>query len=489
MKILNNFVQFIAGTTANAMARQKGADGERDGKAANFMIKTDELFNMQNSQYARSIRGQAEKYVLQYPIVSSDSISEDTIQTFRNQIELERATELALAISNSPIQQFDQGDFLSGFHTTVNLNENTKGVSAKRDLIKLNEDLTVIHSERLNESSLNDKTVPRDFVLEDTNFIEKMQGEFRGEKYRGAEGMMARRRKLEEYKEELNNRDNIFDEMPEDTPQERDAKDAFSKELGKDLVRWEEELTRLETDEERYEGSQTASASIQDVRKQNRSIPLMIQAKINYNLKGEVITTDTLFGVKAIIHLVTSDDTVFFLSDSARHSNFITKLVKLTTGELKFVKDILFRQDRAKRSAISSRKKNNVWKNLTSISDTENSRRYQKNFNSLVRNGIVPTTTLMLSIDEVDRIEFETGRNLLTDSKFSTTVYRELWLLDIIVVDEANEVYYKYMPGQKVFDKHLMGNLEGTRMSDGQKNKGMTTDDIISKMKKQLRGG
>ena len=58
--------------------------------------------NNQNGQYARSIRGRADKFVMQFPMVVSDSVSVDTAEVVRNQIELERAEfKISLLITPS----------------------------------------------------------------------------------------------------------------------------------------------------------------------------------------------------------------------------------------------------------------------------------------------------------------------------------------------------------------------------------------------------
>src|SRR5699024_8471989 len=86
-----------------------------------------------------------------------------------------------------------------------------------------------------------------------------------------------------------------------------------------------------------------------DKDKINSSLPTTISSKVNFmgtDSKGEfipgvLVPKEIKFGVKTVVHVVKTEDIIFYLSDKSRGSNLVTKLVKFTTGELRLVKDLL----------------------------------------------------------------------------------------------------------------------------------------------------
>lgn len=495
---VENLVNFIGDIAIKALDMIDPGGWKDNRLAVNELKRPNQILaDFSNKQYANSIKGKAERFVLQYPLVVSNALTPDTIEVMRNQIEIETASEIAMVLQNTPVQTYDPVyGFLSDLHTNISLNDSVETVS-NSDIRQLNEDLLLANENRLEKRSLNEFTISKDYLFH-LNEIKEIED----------------KREREET-ERIKTNPNLK------TAQDLKDADEFSQKKDAEEREKEEKKAKARGDKD-YEYKDNylswskhapqaaiAKTRVSDITKQNRSTPLIITTKVNYlvrptdadgkvrlrrskenhnNEENYLVEVDVQFGVKAVTHLVESKDVEYFLGDSAKHSSLLTKLVKLTTGEISFVKDILLRDDRSRRSAISSRGKNRVWKNLNILGDTENAKRYGKVFGNRHSDKILPTTTLLLSIDEVDGVYNNTARNLLTDSKFAHKVYSDLYLMGLIIVDEPNDIFYKYSPGNKTFDRFTMKSLEGNRMNDSKKSRGTDTDDLLKLAKRKMKG-
>lgn len=410
--------------------------------------------NNQNGQYARSIRGRADKFVMQFPMVVSDSVSVDTAEVVRNQIELERAVNLKLVLDNSPVFDYDpHGGFLHQIHTNVNISEDDKEepISAPTsELDKMNKEQLVDTNDLINETVLNDYTLPKAFL--ESDFMNK----------------------IKKGRSKLLSESTVLSEDGEDEVQPQDN------------VRREKAL------------SGKTSIDYQSAKILNNSIPIFVNTTINFALRplkadGTVdMNTNNItykekevsFGVKAVQHVAQSQDISFFLVDASKRSNFFAKLVNFTSGEFSLVKR-LFGIDKYKRAAEAyKRTQNNTWKNLLQLGDTENFRRYANRFGKNIRDGIIPTTTLVISSSEEEQIFKKTGYKISENVAFASTVYKDLFLQELMIVDEINQVITRYSD-EAGFDRIRINSLSGARLSDSTKRSG-DTDALEKLLRKNL---
>lgn len=410
--------------------------------------------NNQNGQYARSIRGRADKFVMQFPMVVSDSVSVDTAEVVRNQIELERAVNLKLVLDNSPVFDYDpHGGFLHQIHTNVNISEDDKEEpisTPTSELDKMNKEQLVDTNDLINETVLNDYTLPKAFL--ESDFMSKIK--------KG-------RSKL----------------LSESTALSEDGEDEVQPQ---DNVRREKAL------------SGKTSIDYQSAKILNNSIPIFVNTTINFALRplkadGTVdMNTNNItykekevsFGVKAVQHVAQSQDISFFLVDASKRSNFFAKLVNFTSGEFSLVKR-LFGIDKYKHAAEAyKRTQNNTWKNLLQLGDTENFRRYANRFGKNIRDGIIPTTTLVISSSEEEQIFKKTGYKISENVAFASTVYKDLFLQELMIVDEINQVITRYSD-EAGFDRIRINSLSGARLSDSTKRSG-DTDALEKLLRKNL---
>ena len=430
--------------------------------------------NNQNGQYARSIRGRADKFVMQFPMVVSDSVSVDTAEVVRNQIELERAVNLKLVLDNSPVFDYDpHGGFLHQIHTNVNISEDDKEepISAPTsELDKMNKEQLVDTNDLINETALNDYTLPKAFL--ESDFMSKIK--------KGRSALLSESVLLSEDGDD--NKDEEGQTEVKDPTNRYDYKG--------------DKIDNVQNT--RHKDFRKDTIDLQSAKTLNNSVPIFINTTVNFALRplkadGTVDTRtenitykekEVSFGVKVVQHVAQSQDISFFLVDASRRSNFFAKLVNFTSGEFNLVKR-LFGIDKYKHAAEAyKRTKKNTWKNLLQLGDTENFRRYANRFGKNIRDGIIPTTTLVISSAEEEQIFKKTGYKISENAAFASTVYKDLFLQELMIVDEINQVVTRYSD-EAGFDRIRINSLSGARLSDSTKRSG-DTDALEKLLRKNL---
>lgn len=459
LNTINLVTDIISGT---------GSKGHKIGSVVD-MAAISKFGNNQNHQYARSIRGRADKFVMQFPMVVSDSVSVDTAEIVRNQIELERAVNIKLVLDNTPVFDYDpNGGFLHQIHTNVNIGESVEGEEEKEysapksELDKMNKDELVEVKDLINESALNDYTLPRAFLESD-----KMS------KIKSNRNVLLNEGILVLSEDKPVSQEEIVEEKRSGRRYDVDGKEVAYQNLG---------------------GKTTID--LQTAKNLNNSIPIFINTTINFAIRpykaDGTLDMDNVsyrekevsFGVKAVQHVAQSQDIAFFLTDASKRSNFFAKLINFTSGEMNLVKR-LFGIDKYKHAAEAyKRTKNSTWKNLLRLGDTENFRRYANRFGKNIRDGIIPTTTLVISSAEEEQIFKKTGYKISEHVGFASTLYKDLYLQELMIVDEVNQIITRYSD-EAGFDKIRINSLSGGRLSDSVKRAG-DADNLEKLLRKNL---
>lgn len=454
-----------------------GSKGHKVGSVID-MAAISKFGNNQNHQYARSIRGRADKFVMQFPMVVSDSVSVDTAEIVRNQIELERAVNIKLVLDNTPVFDYDpNGGFLHQIHTNVNIGESVESEEEKEysapksELDKMNKDELVEVKDLINESALNDYTLPRAFLESDK--MSKIRSNRSVLLNEGVLTLSEAKPTSQNGSSEPKTQDEIVEEQRNGRRYDSDGKEINYQNLG---------------------GKTTID--LQTAKALNNSIPIFINTTINFAIRpykaDGTLDMDNVsyrekevsFGVKAVQHVAQSQDIAFFLTDASKRSNFFAKLINFTSGEMNLVRR-LFGIDKYKHAAEAyKRTKNNTWKNLLRLGDTENFRRYANRLGKNIRDGIIPTTTLVISSAEEDQIFKKTGYKISEHVGFASTLYKDLYLQELMIVDEVNQIITRYSD-EAGFDKIRINSLSGGRLSDSVKRAG-DADNLEKLLRKNL---
>ena len=351
-----------------------------------------------NKPRKRTMRSKAGDFILQFPLVTSDTIDQDTVELMRNQLELERAFEFDFVLTNSPLQTFNPKDptsFMADLHNNVNLSESTK-----EDIKRSNDYLLETPEEKFNMSSLNDMTITREEMKEllnesgDGTFKTKinnisyyanfdlnsfMLSKNNSDKKYDIEILIDKGEEKGSHKfsnlSEISNRNisAVLDGViPSDEGKYLKPNPELKVEFSKAMDSQVEDVVKTNVD------NSFGAKVVIDKEKMNASLPTTITTTIHYvptdsegNLypASSYIQKDTKFGVKTVVHVVKTEDIVFYLSDKSRGSNLVTKLIKFTTGELRLVKDLLLDADKVKKIAQDSKKGRSgaIWNKLNSL--------------------------------------------------------------------------------------------------------------------------
>lgn len=212
-----------------------------------------------------------------------------------------------------------------------------------------------------------------------------------------------------------------------------------------------------------------------DIKKANELVPTTLHLKIKLvnNDNDSAGDVDFLVGIKATLHGVESDDMITNVIGACRNKNKLFNFIKWTTGEISFVKDLLFningiKEDVVRRSAGSS-----PWwlalKRRRKLSNIKNK--------ALLPTGILPNTTLVITLEEVNFIKQQYGFDLL-NPLFVDKIMQEYFLLGFVVVDNSSEMAHFMFDGQREFEILTFDGLE----RDNVNNKGIDAKDVVKMM-------
>lgn len=177
-----------------------------------------------------------------------------------------------------------------------------------------------------------------------------------------------------------------------------------------------------------------------DVKKCNELTPTYIPITTTFvvngsgNNNGGMITKNFNIGVKTFIHAVTSQDMILNLNKAVDRGNGLFNFIKATTGEISFFKDFLLMINQTKSDHLD--KSSGIWNKLRE-------RRMQSSLRNIFRysTGLIPNTTLILSMSEAEYLKNEYNADILSP-KIALGVIKEYFLASIVVVDESTELFH-----------------------------------------------
>lgn len=195
-----------------------------------------------------------------------------------------------------------------------------------------------------------------------------------------------------------------------------------------------------------------------DVKKVNELVPSLMSVQLTQrNDAGQNIPIHFLLGIKAVLHPVSSVEminNVFKAFDKGSRGKFFDFL-RWTTGEISFIKDLVLGIDDVKRDLNAERsKEESPWWNL--LRNRNSVGRFRKWTKSA---PLLPNATIAMTQAEVDNLRANTGIDIL-DPSSALQVMQQLGLLQLIVVDDANDVAYFLIDGQTRFQTYTFNALQ-----------------------------
>ncbi len=206
-----------------------------------------------------------------------------------------------------------------------------------------------------------------------------------------------------------------------------------------------------------------------DVKKSNELVPTMLHVRIN-TLNDNGVNTgmmDFNVGIKAIMHPINSEEMISNIVSACRKQGFLFNAIRWTTGEIKFIKDLLLDIDNVKLDVYNRSKGASPWwlalkrrKGLSKI-------------NFLMKKNILPNATIVISEEEAELIKTEYGFDL-HNPYFVDKIMDTYFLLSFVIVDNASQVaHFKFDNGYPSFETVAFSSLERENTNSERKFKDM----------------
>lgn len=194
-----------------------------------------------------------------------------------------------------------------------------------------------------------------------------------------------------------------------------------------------------------------------DINKANELMPTTMIVNFIATQNGQKIETSGVIGVKAKLYPVDSMDIVTRISSKYKDSNGLFNLVRASTREISFFRDLAFAIDKAKIDAINMARESNNAKIFKVLE-----RRAAKNrFSTLLKkNDASPITSLVISQEEVEYLK--KYNDLDMEKSFVTrSILDKYNLMDVVIADESLETAkFLFDDGDSVFETLTFDSLE-----------------------------
>jgi hypothetical protein len=375
-------------------------------------------FNNDNWRNGQSIFQKAQHAILNFPVLVSDLLSLEDLTMITKALEREYATvtRLAMGLDDTIDYDRDRGyitnkvDYINKFHT----NDYTSSPKGTRELFE------ATNQEYLTVS--NESYIPE----HDTNAL-----------VYEALGL---------------NMDNLNDmTLSEDKMKVRYNSNGE--------VQYERTYETFKSHD--YKGQLLDN----DVKKANELLPTTIDVVIYQKIGGAICDEHLLLGIKAVAHKVRSKDMIESILNTIEQKKNFFRFIQWTTGEIKFFKDYLLCLDMLKKEALESRSKDSSMQWFRSLKHKSTMSRIRRNLN--LREQLIPNSTIVMSMDEVDYLRQMYNIDLLKNTKLVEKLMETYFLIGFVICDPAAEIVHFKFDAFKDYQTHSYKSLERENRNQG----------------------
>lgn len=227
-----------------------------------------------------------------------------------------------------------------------------------------------------------------------------------------------------------------------------------------DDKKFKHELNKTKWD---YQSKTMTKLSDNDVKKCNELVPttlsVTLQIKDGSSFGG---VSNFIIGVKGLMHPVNSDDMISNLLSGFKSGNKFFNFLRWTSGEIKFMKDLILNMDNIREDVIKKHKKNGSswWGALKRRRNVAALRRIKGS------GRILPNATIVCSMTEVNELKEAYGMDLM-NSKIVQKIMKSYFLLGFAVVDDSQELCHFIFDGE---DKYQVVSFSGLEKENNSKN-------------------
>ena len=442
--------------------------------------------NMTTKPDQTSLARMSSATTLQFPVIVSRSIDTDTAQSITKALERQYAIFVQMVISLNPyldLQNDSMSAYLKRIHqnspTPIDLLESCTNVysdevygiymmtsinnGSNGSIVKSNKDQMFTIEEHLNPTKINDLYKPNtvslsvaesslDYFCKKNNILLEADNENQMDD--------AERRYQEKRRDDFNKELRQYN-VDERRHQEK-RQDAISKELRQNAredaiqrARFNQELQRAEAE---YRSKAMVKLSDNDVKKANELVPttlsVSMQIKDGNSFGG---LTNFIIGIKGLMHPVNSNEIVSNLLDGYKSGNKFFNFIRWTTGEIAFLKDLVFNINEIKDDVAKKYSKTNShwWTTLKRRKALAKAR----NMFSGGKKNILPNASIVCSMEEIAEIKDVYGVDLM-DVKNIKKLIDRYFLLGFAIVDDSQELCYFIFDGENNYQAISYKGLE-----------------------------
>lgn len=205
-----------------------------------------------------------------------------------------------------------------------------------------------------------------------------------------------------------------------------------------------------------YQSKAMVKLSDNDVKKCNELVPttlsLTLQVKDGSNFGG---VSNFVIGVKGLLHPVNSDDMISNLLSGYKSGNKFFNFLRWSSGEIKFIKDLILNMDNIREDVVRKHAKNGSgwWSALKRRRNVAALRRIKGS------GRILPNTTIVCSINEIDELKEAYGVDLMNPTAIKK-IMKTFFLLGFVVVDDSQELCHFIFDGENNYQVVSFNGLE-----------------------------
>lgn len=205
-----------------------------------------------------------------------------------------------------------------------------------------------------------------------------------------------------------------------------------------------------------YQSKAMVKLSDNDVKKCNELVPttlsLTLQVKDGNSFGG---VSNFVIGVKGLLHPVNSDDMISNLLSGYKSGNKFFNFLRWSSGEIKFIKDLILNMDNIREDVVRKHAKNGSgwWSALKRRRNVAALRRIKGS------GRILPNTTIVCSINEIDELKEAYGVDLMNPTAIKK-IMKTFFLLGFVVVDDSQELCHFIFDGENNYQVVSFNGLE-----------------------------
>jgi hypothetical protein len=174
--------------------------------------------------------------------------------------------------------------------------------------------------------------------------------------------------------------------------------------------------------------------------------PLTMPVQVFYKAGDKLRETTVLVAVKTVIHVIPSAEMTAQVGVSLRDDRFIFRTIQWTTGEIAFWKDFILNLDKIKNDVSNDQKTGGwFWSLRTQATNSSAALAFKKEH-------ILPTTTLIMSLDEVEEVKKSYGIDILK-APTAMSLIKLFHLIGLIIVDPAADVMHIFDVVSRKFER------------------------------------